>query len=278
MATIIRSAHIESEAVTLDIPGFNKPSAVSNRTELPNVSGSDGGDASAHGNRSLLEGERGKNAGTKKPRGNAESPSSEENNRESEELKVLKAQLDEARESLRKARLQFDSEMEGCREKAREEGLAKGQEEGWRAGFEEFGKKAESLARIAESMSRLDAQLLESTEDTLVEIIMESVCKIVGDSLSDALSVRRALTQALSRARGATIGKIRLCPSDYRLIAELPAHEFNHGLESVEFISDNTIEIGGCILESDAGTLDCRLEKQLEQLKVLLLSVRHSHE
>jgi flagellar assembly protein FliH len=195
-----------------------------------------------------------------------------------DELKFLRAQVRETEEALQSAQLRAELEANDRMAKAYAEGLELGQQEGRRAGYEAFDKKAKAFAEMIESAVLLQRQVLETTEDRLVEIVMAAVCGIIGESLANESSVRVLLRETLDRAQGAKIGRIRVNPSDYRLIAELPAHDFNGSIESVEFLPDETIKIGGCVLESDAGTLDCRLDAQLEQLKALLLLVRNSHE
>jgi flagellar assembly protein FliH len=249
MATIIRSARIETDAVTLDVPP--KDNVAIQQTGRKALSAYD-----EHLQPSSLE------------------PNVEHPKKEPDELKFLRAQLRESEEALQSARLRSERDAEEHKAKAYAEGLELGREDGRRAGFEEFDKKAKALAKVIESISLFERQLLDSAEDKLVETVMEAVCKIVGDFVANESLVLTAVNHALNRVKGGKVGRIRLSRGDYHVISQLSAADLGE-LDLIEFAPDDSIKVGGCVLESDAGTLDCRLDVQLEQLKKLLLSVRN---
>jgi flagellar biosynthesis/type III secretory pathway protein FliH len=42
----------------------------------------------------------------------------------------------------------------------------------------------------------------------------------------------------------------------------------------VHWAADKSIELGGCVIETDGGTLDARLETQVEGLRAALVAAR----
>jgi len=187
-----------------------------------------------------------------------------------EEAKQLRRQLHETEAALQKATSVAEALAEEHKSTAYAEGFALGLKEGQHAGLAEFVEKTAALTKLFGAAIRLESQVLENAEDKAVEIVMEAVCKIIGKFAANESAVRKIVRESMAHLNGAKIGGIRLNPYDYEIIAASPA-ELGDG---IKLISDEAIEIGGCVLESDAGILDRRLDAQIEQLKTLLLTIR----
>jgi flagellar assembly protein FliH len=62
---------------------------------------------------------------------------------------------------------------------------------------------------------------------------------------------------------------VRLSPTDYGALGPSPEPK-------VEVVADERVALGGCIIETSGGTLDARLEVQLQQLVDTLTRARHA--
>ena len=79
--------------------------------------------------------------------------------------------------------------------------------------------------------------------------------------------VRTGLCKASAALRDSTQLTVHLHPDDCRAME-------GSGQDALRYVADAAITLGGCRLESAAGTLDARLERQLEQLRLALLKAR----
>lgn len=184
----------------------------------------------------------------------------------------LEALLAQARESVL---AQFKQEAETARELGRQRGL----QEGRAAGAEEARREAEAeLVRIRSIASRLQGALdtgIKGLEDVAVEIAFEAVCKMLGTAAVSREGMRALIQEAAGRVAGAERIAVRLHPGD--LAALQSAGALDADLvpgASVHWAADKSIELGGCVVETEGGTLDARLETQLERLRAALLAAR----
>lgn len=159
---------------------------------------------------------------------------------------------------------------------AYEKGHANGYQEGLRTGDAEgrdaYTSGLRQLEELTKNLNSTVQSSLEEAEDMMVSIVFESVCKIVGDTLATRDGVVAVVKEALGRARGKSALIIRVNPLDLELIEESTA--FGVASEA-DWRADDAIPMGGCVVESEYGTLDARIDTQLNQLKRVLLAARH---
>lgn len=169
-------------------------------------------------------------------------------------------------------------------EEARNEGYASGREAGHEAG------RSEIHAELAERVARFDAMFeamrtesdkaLEATLDAAVEVVFEAVTRILGQQLVDRAGTTAAVREAIRHCKDRTKLVARVAPSDYQLICEHRdglVEQANGG--AIEIVPDDIVELGGCVLETPAGSLDARLEIQIQRLRETLVNARHkSHD
>lgn len=157
--------------------------------------------------------------------------------------------------------------------------MAQGYEEGYQAG--QIAGEAEGRAAYVDALTQLDklaqnlghefgANLVRS-EDSMLAMVYSIACKVLGEALSSSEGVRASIAQALTHVKVKEELIIRVHPHDLELIGEGTAF----GVASaMQWRADNEVPVGGCLIESVHGTLDARLDTQLEQLKHVLLAER----
>ena len=182
------------------------------------------------------------------------------------------ALLAQARESVL---AQFKQEAEAARELGRQRGL----QEGRVTGAEEARRDAAAeLVRIRSLAEKLQGALddgIRGMEDVAVAIAFEAVCKLLGTAAVTPDGVRALVRQAASHVGAAERIVVRLHPGDLAALqaaGTLDTHLAQAG--SVTWSADPSIELGGCVVETDGGTLDARLETQLEALRTTILAAR----
>jgi len=167
----------------------------------------------------------------------------------------------------------FQAELEALGAEARERGYAEGREAGRAKAASDHAAQIKALAGLVRgARERLDAGIGELSE-LAVEVVYESVCKLLGQALAGRAGVIAAVREVVRRARERSRLTVRVSPSDYVLIREHLATVLE-GLEAgqVEVAADERVELGGCLLETPSGSLDGRLEVQLSNLRRTLLT------
>jgi flagellar assembly protein FliH len=189
-------------------------------------------------------------------------------------LMVEKAQT-EAREVLEKARNEAAAEAERLRSRVAEEGRVQGFEQGRSEGLEKG--RAEGRAEFADSL-RHWGQVLEKTVEERKRALNEVrslVVELVGEALYRCLkdeAVRRSdvvvkfVADALDKAHDRVHLKVHLNPGDLAVVEEHRKElQVSVGSNRIELVPDGRIEKGGCLLETEAGSVDARLSTIVTQ-------------
>lgn len=166
-------------------------------------------------------------------------------------------------------------DIAAARQTARQEGLREGRVQGEAAGR----KSAEdATARLGAATGALESALargIGGAEDVMVEIVFETVCKIVGDLAPGTDGIRALVRRAAAHTTGNRPLMVRLHPADLAVLREAGGTEDVLLSEpALCWVADEGIALGGCILETDRGELDARLETQLDRLRAALIGAR----
>ncbi len=119
--------------------------------------------------------------------------------------------------------------------------------------------------------------MVASAEDDIVAIAFEAVVKILGDRTVARQMVHAIVKKSLASDQQVGALIVRVSPADYKLlVGELESLQ-RQGVEG-EFrvVEDARVQLGGCLLETDRGVLDARLETQMERLRKALLDAKAS--
>lgn len=142
-----------------------------------------------------------------------------------------------------------------------------------KAGYAEGESKG--LAKVTEKLIELDTlrtKFYESVEPDVIKLSMEIAEKVIGRLANESSElIKGVVRQALERTLGDRVF-VRLNPSDYKRVMEEQA-DFKDVIDRTKrlvFREDDGIQIGGCIVESEVGTIDAQLDLQLEAIRKAL--------
>jgi flagellar assembly protein FliH len=188
------------------------------------------------------------------------------------ELEAEREALQHREQALHEARLAHEEALQGSHEAAAqrgyEEGLARGIAEG-RAGADAAAAgRLEQLDALARAIADASASALAQQEDMLVEVVWTAICRLAGElalSRDGALAMVRTAADQVRETQGL---RIRLHPQDAEWLAQRAE------AASWSLLADPAVALGGCMVESAQGTLDARLELQLERLRNALRETR----
>jgi len=146
-------------------------------------------------------------------------------------------------------------------ERSKKQGYDLGYQEGLQQGLE-------MLQRVKE----LRQKLFDDNEREMVKLVFEIAEKIIGREFRENdKAIMNVIRLAVSDAVGDKI-VVHLNPQDYEKIRKNEA-ELLQKVESgktLVFREDDTVKVGGCVVETDIGTIDAQLDTQLNAIKKAL--------
>jgi flagellar biosynthesis/type III secretory pathway protein FliH len=159
------------------------------------------------------------------------------------------------------------------RDAARTEGRREGYEAGMREARAEVQAQIDGLHALGAACRSALERGIEGVEEAAVEIAFAAAAKIVGDAAVAETGVRALVREALRRV--ATRGEIvvRVCAADFALLGGSAA-QLGADAAQVSLVADARIAAGGCVIETGEGSLDARLETQLQSLLEALARAR----
>lgn len=159
-------------------------------------------------------------------------------------------------------------------EQARAEGLELGYREGLARVRTEFEEEKRRLASAVEAvMAKIRssrAEVLAQAQDEVGDLVLEVARKILKDEVKWNREVVMGIVKdALRRVIDKDNVRIRVNVEDLPTVKEARADLLStiDGIKDLEVIDDRRVGLGGAIVETDSGTIDARIETQLEEIK-----------
>jgi len=174
---------------------------------------------------------------------------------------------------------QRQEQLEDDRTSARKLGYEEGFNQASEKVLAEQAQEMASFRELMQSIVEEKGRLLRQAEDVAVEIGFAATLKIMGQAGADRSLVIAMVKCAMGQIARREKLLIRISPKDYRRLEKFRMQEKqgDEWVSEVEFKADESIELGGCIIENSAGALDARLELQVEELRKLLLDARSNN-
>jgi len=158
-------------------------------------------------------------------------------------------------------------------EKGKAEGFAAGEKSGYdkaKAGFDaEIGKLKDQTAKFLKQLEDSKKIMINGLEHVLLRFCVELTKKILSCELETnkeiiTATIKRALSMIADRENVV----IRVSPGDMEAASGNKdfLSSVTERLENVRIEEDTRISKGGCIIESNSGTVDARLGVQLDEV------------
>lgn len=144
-------------------------------------------------------------------------------------------------------------------------------QEGYQTGIEQAQIDIEQLRNSLSNFINAKQEVFEYIAPDILEISIDIARKIVKKEIEqDPEIILGAILDVLKTiSRDETKVSIKVNPSQLQLVkANLPGIASSIGLEAkTNIVSDDTIEMGGCILHTSNGIVDATIDTQLEIIK-----------
>lgn len=214
----------------------------------------------------------------------AEDAAFEEVKRQTDQAAIIKTDaenqastiIQNAKDEAAKILAEAQSEKEKIKSEAQKEGFDKGHEDGYQNGVAEVDRLVERMHKILEAVMQRRDEILQDTESQIVELIIlmaRKVIKIISENQKNVIMANTLAALKKVKTRGIVTLRVNL--EDVKLTS---AHvkEFIQHVENVQGINvleDSSVEKGGCIVETDFGSIDARISSQLTELENKILEI-----
>lgn len=151
--------------------------------------------------------------------------------------------------------------------------------QGEKAGLEIAEKKVEAMMkRYAEAIreiGKIKPTLYAQAERDVVRLALEVAKKVVHREVQvDREIVQTLIKVALNHVAVKSAVTIRLHPADYEFVsgerrASMPADESER---EITLLADKSIERGGCLIETECGDIDARIEEEFREVECAFFS------
>lgn len=165
-------------------------------------------------------------------------------------------------------------DQETPNEQAWEQGYADGHRTGLEAGEALYREKIEALGTILQSASQGLEDGIKGTEDAIVEVAFEAITKTLGRAMTTREGIAAIVKEVITHAKDREYLVVRVAPRQVAFLKQESATLLNGSAGKIELVADDRVELGGCLLETSGGSLDGRLEVQLQQLRDTLLTAK----
>jgi flagellar assembly protein FliH len=166
-------------------------------------------------------------------------------------------------------------ELAEIREDAHTAGFNAGRNAGRTAAVQETLQLHELLKGSIEAVRADCLRQQEQLAQQCVDIVAAALAQIAGPLLATREAVVGAVALALGKAKPAAELTLRVNPADVSLLeTQRAALTAVTAASALHLLADAQVALGGCLIESPTGTLDARLELQLQGLFETLRTAR----
>lgn len=181
--------------------------------------------------------------------------------------------VDVFRDAMERIKEQARLNRETARQQGHEEGYQEGFKQGEQAAREDFAPFLETLQGMIQDLSEFRRKMYTKVEREMIDMIVQLTKKVIltelasrEDSIQDVL--RLAVQSVLDRERMV----IKVNPRD-KMHAESYRPELHHlfgEIKNITFEAQPAITRGGCVIESNFGTVDAQIHHLQEQIDRIL--------
>jgi flagellar assembly protein FliH len=167
------------------------------------------------------------------------------------------------------------ADWERARSRGHEQGLNDGLAEGRaKAAAESAQARAELIQQVRGTLDVLRQThevALAHLESRIGEVAFAAVCRLLSRAALSQSFVLGLVKETCALVRAETVATARLHPRDIQLLqALMNGQELLLQPLTLKVIPDEALELGGCIIETEAGHFDGGLEGQLRRLHAVL--------
>ena len=155
-------------------------------------------------------------------------------------------------------------------ERAKAESFNAGKEQGLAESRERVEEAIKQLENISKKVENSDKDFLRNAEKYVVELSIASARRILGREIeTDRELVIHTIRETLLKVADKVKISIHVNPGDMEIIDiyRKELQQVDRDFPELEFVPDELIDKGGCIIETRTGAIDGRIESQIEEIE-----------
>lgn len=129
-------------------------------------------------------------------------------------------------------------------------------------------EKTEEFNRILSAIESNLSEYEQSFDQIVTEVAVAIAEKIVKREISKETIISSTLRDSVKKILGANEVIIKINPQDYQsLHSDQEGILLEESFSKIKFEQDDKIEPGGCVVETDIGSVDSRIATQISEIK-----------
>ncbi len=184
--------------------------------------------------------------------------------------------LAQAEASAKQHEAETQQKLKSLEESSRKTGFAQGYEEGYATGKEEVERLVERIHVIMDKIIAKRQEIIENSETQVVQLVLlvaKKVVKVISENQRNVVinNVLQGLRKL--KTRGDVVVRVNL--EDLKVTSD-HVKEFLKLVENVKSITvmeDSTVDLGGCVIETDFGEIDARISSQFREIEEKILEM-----
>ncbi|NNM55262.1 MAG: flagellar assembly protein FliH [Spirochaetales bacterium] len=178
--------------------------------------------------------------------------------------------------SAKQREAETQQKVKSLEETARKSGFEQGYEEGYATGKEEVERLVERIHVIMDKIIAKRQEIIENSETQVVQLVLmvaKKVVKVISENQRNVVinNVLQGLRKL--KTRGDVVVRVNL--EDLKVTSD-HVKEFLKLVENVKSITvmeDSTVDLGGCVIETDFGEIDARISSQFNEIEEKILEM-----
>lgn len=155
-------------------------------------------------------------------------------------------------------------------QEAYEKGFAQGEKDGFELGEKKALQQAEHIVRLLDELKNLRRILVQQYEQEIMSAVCAVAEKIVYERVQrDSAVIQNTVLKALELAAEKSEVRLRVHPDDYRIVENCRPDIFSAHpeMKSVVVTADPAVDRGGCVVETQRGTVDATVATRLKSVR-----------
>ena len=168
--------------------------------------------------------------------------------------------------------------LKTTRESSYQDGLQAGEKKGYKQGVAEIQKEIDRFASLTESIRSQQEELIESSEQFVLSFALQVVEKLIGSREFSTLKcdkdkLKQVVAESLKLFSNSTKYTLRVHRETGEVVEKYKTEILKQIKKPVEIsiVEDPTLNMSDCLVESDYGILDARIESQFQEIKSLFI-------
>lgn len=196
--------------------------------------------------------------------------------------RIIKEAKAEATEIIEEAKVQSEEYIEDAYSKSTKI-IKEARQNGYQEGYNEGKKISDELIKEANQYKNQyyiqREEILKETEGDVVTLVLDICDKVFNDFVeNNKESVLSIISKGINSLNGREKLVIRVSIEDYDFVEMYKDRilVMANLVEEIEIKADNSLNSGGCVIETSKGNVDASMETQLNEIRKLLKDLLNS--